>query len=92
MQIYNNYTTQKMKFPITDLVTFTEEILNVKLHFFVQCVVFKESSFVGICQQLKIHSCIGHESIWYYPVILLVAFSCICVFISVCVICRNREK
>ena len=39
MQIYNNYTTQKMKFPITDLVTFTEEILNGKLHFFVQCYI-----------------------------------------------------
>ena len=32
------YTAQKMKFPqeTADLVTFTEEILNGKLHFFVQ--------------------------------------------------------
>ena len=27
------YTVQKIKFPITDLVTFIEEILNGKLHF-----------------------------------------------------------
>ena len=32
------YTAQKMKFPIKDLVTFIEEILNGKLHFFAQCI------------------------------------------------------
>ena len=33
-------TTQKMKFSIKDLVTFTEEILNGKLHF---CAVFTDN-------------------------------------------------
>ena len=28
-----------------DLVTFTEEILNGKLHFFVQCMINSEDSF-----------------------------------------------
>ena len=32
-------TAQKMKFS-AGLVTFTEDILNSKLHFFVQCKVF----------------------------------------------------
>ena len=35
-----NFTAQKEKFSI-NLVTFTvEEILNGKLHFFVQCLIF----------------------------------------------------
>ena len=40
-----------MQFP-ADLVTFTEEILNGKLHFFVQCYKFT-SGFVNIYSQLK---------------------------------------
>ena len=32
-----NLHAQKMKFSIKDLVAFTEEILNGKLHFFAQC-------------------------------------------------------
>ena len=30
---FSKYTEQEMKFSIKDLVTFTEEILNAKLHF-----------------------------------------------------------
>ena len=33
------FTAQKMKFSIADLVTFTEEILNGKLHFFCSVLV-----------------------------------------------------
>ena len=35
-------TLQKIKFSIKDLVTFTEEILNGKLHFFVQWQLLNE--------------------------------------------------
>ena len=42
-----NDTTQKIKFSIKDLVTFTEDALNKKRHFFVQCEQIKGGRIIG---------------------------------------------
>ena len=44
------YSAQKMKFSIKDLVTFTEEILNGKLHFLYRgnIAIYKKKSYQKI--------------------------------------------
>ena len=59
MIFLNAATLEKMKFSIKDFFTFTEEIVNGKLHFFVQClfslkILGAQVLWVKILQNLKI--------------------------------------
>ena len=57
MTFFTISTAQKMKFPIketVDLVTFTEKMLNRKLHFFVQSSIHEISNYyelMGDCNK-----------------------------------------